>query len=80
MTTIKLDNIPVYQDKITFHNDRLQTMLSNVKQYANVQITYNDFSKRIEREGFTFTNEKGRGVGRILVSDRKGEERYMFIY
>ena len=51
MTTIKLDNIPEYQNKITFHNDRLQTMLSNVKEYANVRITYNDFSKRIEREG-----------------------------
>ena len=81
---ISLDNITTIQHKILFYTERLQEMLSNVKEYSNNNITYNDFSKRMERNKFTFMNSKGNGVGKIVVSDVSvdvgGGSRWIFIY
>ena len=79
--TLSLDKITEVENKIHFHNERLQSMLYNVKEYSNSKITYHQFSKTLENMGFSFMNEKGGGKGKILVSDRRNVgEKWMFLY
>ena len=80
MTTLNLDNIPTVQHKIHFHNERLNNMLLNVKEYANNSILYNNFLKRMDKDKFRFINDRGRGVCKILVTDLVSREQWMFVY
>lgn len=80
MTKLNLDSITETQKKLYFHNDRLINMYENVKAFSNAQIIYSELEKRLEREQFRFVNSRGEGRCKILVTDVKFEERFMFLY
>ena len=80
MTKLNLDSITEVQKKLYFHNDRLNTMYENVKAFSNAQIIYSELGKRLEREQFRFVNSRGEGRCKILVTDVKVGERFMFLY
>lgn len=80
MTKLNLDTITETQKSLYFHNDRLLSMLDNVKQFSNASIIYSELEKRLQVLGFRFVNERGGGRCRILVTDLRGVDRFMFNY
>mgnify|MGYP003595605033 CR=1 FL=1 len=80
MTTLNLDNIPTVQHKIHFHNERLNNMLNQLKEYVNNSIPYNDFLKHMDKNKFSFMNERGNKICKILVTDKLTKQRWLFVY
>ena len=80
MTKLNLDTITQVQRSLYFHNDRLNSMLENVKEFSNAKIIYSDFEKRLQVLGFRFVNQRGGGRCKILVTDLRGDGKFMFLY
>ena len=81
MIKLKLDDITDTQSMVLFNTDNLLEMFINVMRYSHADILYNDFQKKPDKLGYRFTNTKGRGVCKIIVTDRSNKDiKFLFIY
>ena len=81
MIKLKLDDITNTQSMVLFNTDNLLEMFINVIKYSHAELLYNDFQKRLDKLGYRFSNTKGKGVCKIIVTDRINKDiKFLFIY
>lgn len=81
MKTLKLDDITEVQSIVIFNTSKLLEMFESVFKYSHSDILYNDFQKKLDKLGFRFCSTKGRGVCKIIVTDRNNPNiKFLFIY
>jgi len=81
MVKLKLDDITNTQSMVLFNTDNLLEMFINVIKYSHAELLYNDFQKRLDKLGYRFSNTKGKGICKIIVTDRINKDvKFLFIY
>lgn len=81
MIKLKLDDITNTQSLVYFNNENLLEMFVSVMRYSHSELLYNDFQKKLDKLGYRFSNTKGKGVCKIIVTDRINKDiKFLFIY
>ena len=81
MIKLKLDDITNTQSMVLFNTNNLLEMFNNVIEYSHAELLYNDFQKRLDKLGFRFSNTKGKGICKIIVTSRTNKDvKFLFIY
>ena len=77
---IKFDIDELNETKINqyFPNKRSYTMFDIIKNYANNELMYNDAEQKLKKLNYTFSQVKGYGVIKIVVTDKEHNQKYYF--